>query len=210
MQTIVKYSKSDVRLKQDREDQAGPLVAVLSSSRRDLVGDRILPEALDAWVEGWDGKKVPMLRDHNRGQVVGEWTSFETSKAEDGETELTGTGKFIPELSLAPETEILVEREIIRSTSIGFYFDDIRFVKEGIDIGEVDIREASLVLFPANPDAEIQSHALYHEDGTVRAGAVRSALERTGLTSTDVECIVATIDKNSDPVYSLMREVLRT
>ena len=161
------------------------LSAVLSSSRRDLMGDRILPGALKAWATENARKRMPMLREHQRALVLGEWFEHAAQDMDDGEVELSSRGEIIEELSVSRDAIELVKREILASTSIGFYYDDVRRLEAGWDIGAIDIVEASLVVWPANTDARID---LYRGDGTLDTNAVERALcEVLGLRASDAD-----------------------
>ena len=76
-----------------------------------------------------------MLREHQRAIVLGEWFEAEARDADDGEVDLHARGEIIEELSVGKDAMELVKRKILGSTSIGFYYDDVRFMEEGWDIG---------------------------------------------------------------------------
>ena len=158
-------------------DDSNEIRAIISSSRRDIYQERILPKALKKAAKL--GTKSPaMLREHRRDMVIGKWIKFEAVEAKDGETDLVATGRVLTELQAAADVPILIREGILKMTSIGFRGRDITFTKEGVDIGAIEIKEASLVLFAANEDARL----LHDRDGQIDLKAFLDHLDQTDLT----------------------------
>ena len=186
--------RKNYKIKNVGED--GTFSAVLSSSRRDKVGDRVLPSAIEDWVENAPDA-IPMLREHRMELVTGQWSDFKAEEASDGETELLATGELIEGLSLAADTKILIERGLVKGTSVGFYYPDYRYTDEGLDILALDIREASIVLNPANADATIQ--ASYQADGSLDTKVIEDLLVAASLKDGDIQRVMKSLTR-PDPV----------
>ena len=151
-----------------QEDEMIRVNAIISSSNADEYGDRIMPEAFKSWLQFRRKRAIPMLQEHDRVRVAGAWTDFELKQGDDGgdeegdpEVYLHASGLILGDLSAAKDCEILIDRGFINATSIGAFIGDIRRAPGSNvwDIGSIDIREASLVMWPANLDAEIQRAA---------------------------------------------------
>ena len=133
------------------------ITATISSSRPDEYGDRVLPEAFEKWLRVRRNVPLVMLHEHDRTRVAGAWESFALEEADDGATLLRADGVVLPDFAAGREVELLIDRGFINATSIGAFIGDVRRAPGGKiwNIGEIDIREASLVLWPANLDATI-------------------------------------------------------
>ena len=179
---LVKSFAGVVRRKADSDTA---IEVVLSSSRRDRMGERIMPSAFRRWWEDHpeDRENMPMLREHATLAVVGTWNDFELREMEDGKNvELYAEGELIAGLSGSKDAEILIDRGLYKATSIGFYAGGFMWDRESdtLEIGFVRIKEGSLVLFPANDDAIIR--ASVYSGGRVD----RKALDRILSTQTDL------------------------
>ena len=130
--------------------------AILSSSRVDAYGDRILPAALREWLENRPDTPMVMLQEHDRTRVAGAWDQFSLAE-DDGETYLHASGVLLADLMAGKECEILFDRGFLNATSVGAFIGNVeRAPGSNVwNIGSIDIREASLVLWPANTDATI-------------------------------------------------------
>ena len=145
----------------DTSDGMLRITATISSSRVDEYGDRILPTALQSWLRAWNGRALPMLHEHDRTRVAGAWDAFELDEDTDGALLLRASGPVLTDFAAGKECEMLVDRGFINATSIGAFIGDVRRApgKNVWNIGEIDIREASLVMWPANTDATIDRHS---------------------------------------------------
>lgn len=126
----------------------------------DLVGDIIERGAFAEWAarqkqtlaEGGNG--LPMLWQHNAGEVIGTWDEF----TEDDHG-LKLSGGLVLETQRGREAHALLKHKAIGGLSIGFsipeggeYYDRDR--KANV-ITNVNLFEVSLVTFPANPAAGV-------------------------------------------------------
>ncbi len=111
----------------------------------DTQGDRIPPGSLAECI----GQQVPLLWSHKRDEPVG------LGKLEDSPAGVVIKGKFDLDTTAGREAYSRVKKGIVKGLSIGLqivkhaYEGTVRVIQKGI------IREVSLVLFPANPDAQV-------------------------------------------------------
>lgn len=99
-----------------------------------------------------EGTKPLMLWQHNANEPIGVWDDL----AEDGKG-LKGTGRFVMETSKGREVHALLKAGAIRGLSIGYREieaepdGNIRLLKK------LDLMEISVVSFPANRRARVES-----------------------------------------------------
>ncbi len=111
----------------------------------DSQGDRIQPGALAACI----GTDVPLLWSHKRDEPVG------IGRLEDSPAGVLIKGKLDLETEAGREAYSRLKKGIVKGLSIGLqllkhaYDGAVRVIEQGV------IREVSLVLFPANPEAQV-------------------------------------------------------
>ena len=141
------------------DDGATRISAVVTSSRVDVYGDRVTPEALQKWHRLQQSRPaLPMLREHDRISVAGAWEEFELEEDEsDGALLLRARGLVVPKFVAGREAQLLIDYGFVRATSIGAFIGDIRRAPGAnhYNIGEIEILEVSLVLWAGNVDAII-------------------------------------------------------
>ena len=142
-----------------RENDEIRIDATITSSRVDEYGDRILDTALERWLRlRRNAGPLPMLHEHDRTRVAGLWDGFELVEDEsDGALLLKASGVVLPAFHAGKEAALLLEHEFINCTSIGAFVGQIsRDPGSNVwNIGSIDIKEASLVMWPGNLDATI-------------------------------------------------------
>ena len=184
---VRKFFTLEERAEQDAEHR---LKGVASSSRRDLMGDRIMPYALREWEDGWTRAGRPMLhmlREHNRALVVGGWDAFSCRACEGDEVELDAAGEVWPEMSAAADMMRLRKRGMLKGLSVGMRVRSVSFNRQagGFDLHKIDIKELSTVIFGANDDATLRSsppvHQVMRDDGRVDTGAFEGLLATSDL-----------------------------
>lgn len=123
----------------------------------DLGGDIIIPGAFKRTIADHyeNGTRPKMLWQHNPEQPIGVWTTLE----EDGNG-LALEGE-IADTQLGKDARILAKMKALGGMSIGYSFrsrDDFDFDKQGNRLlKQIDVHEVSLVTFPMNPEAVIQT-----------------------------------------------------
>lgn len=101
------------------------------------------------------GRPVPVLWQHRSDAPIGVWTSL----VED-EKGLTGEGNLlIAEVAQARETHALMKARAVSGLSIGYWVRESTYdEKTGIrTLTKLDLVEVSVVTFPANDDARIDT-----------------------------------------------------
>lgn len=120
----------------------------------DLTGDRIEKGAFKRTINAHKGK-LPVLYGHRTDQIIGKGVEMR----EDAHGLWVKARLLVDKIGKAAEVFELVKEELIRSFSIGYEPVKFEYVTEkGRSIRvltEIKLLEYSLVLFPANPAAEI-------------------------------------------------------
>ena len=138
------------------------------------------------------GDPLPVLWQHNPDQPIGGYTEL----TED-DTGLRVAGFLLKdEVAMAREAYALMKARVVKGLSIGYYVRDSSYdEKTGIrTLKELDLREVSVVTFPANEQAQVENvkHALRH---MLKAGQLPSVryfedfLREAGFTKTQAAAI---------------------
>lgn len=123
----------------------------------DSCGDIVRKGAFIDSINDWQakGKMPPILWQHNRGEVIGVWT-----KLFEDETGLYGEGKLlINDVAKAKEAHALLKHGAIDGLSVGYYTKEYSYDVENeiYNLLKLDLREISVVTFPANGDSRIDN-----------------------------------------------------
>ena len=121
----------------------------------DAWNDIIEPGAFKATIKKYkkQGKKVPMLWQHDGGKPIG---SFSSMKEDDHG--LFVQGRLLKDsVAQAAEAYALLKEGVISGMSIGFYARDYSMDEKTWirTLKEIDLVETSLVTFPANDKAQV-------------------------------------------------------
>lgn len=124
---------------------------------KDSYGDVVQKGAFDASIKHWQAKNKfpPILWQHDTSQVIGVWTEL----VED-ERGLYGRGKLlIDDVAKAREAHALLKHGAIDGLSIGYMIKDSDFDQksETLFLKALDLREISVVTFPANDESRIDA-----------------------------------------------------
>ena len=183
---------SDVIIKQSEYFEAqsldvkkGELEAVVTSFKNyDAVNDVILEDALDSYLEKFQGG-LPMLWQHEKNEIIGVWTKLRI----DGD-KVIGSGQIFPEVSRGSDAMALISRGMVGATSIGFRAREYEQNDQGgLTFKEIDLVEISLVRTPANPKAQIISAK--EDDGTVNIRKLEKALRDAGLSRKESKALLS-------------------
>lgn len=125
----------------------------------DSYNETLKKGAFKASLREWKQRKkpIPMLWQHNSSEPIGAWTEF----SED-DTGLLLKGQLIMELPRAKEALALIKANVVTGLSIGYmeidadpWWDPER---EGArEVRKVDLRETSVVTFPALREAQLDA-----------------------------------------------------
>ena len=123
----------------------------------DSYGDIVRKGAFIESINTWQakGKMPPILWQHDRGEVIGVWT-----KLYEDDHGLYGEGKLlINDVARAKEAHALLKHRAIVGLSIGYYTQKWAFDEQtgNTDLLQLDLREVSVVTFPANTDSRIDT-----------------------------------------------------
>lgn len=99
-----------------------------------------------------EGSKPLMLWQHNPDQPIGVWEDL----AEDGKG-LKGTGRFVMETARGREVHALLKAGAIRGLSIGYREVEVEPDGNIRVLKKLDLMEISVVSFPANRRARVES-----------------------------------------------------
>lgn len=123
----------------------------------DSYGDVVKKGAFIDSINAWSakGKMPPILWQHDRGDVIGVWT-----KLFEDEHGLYGEGRLlVDDVAKAREAHALLKHGAIDGLSIGYSLNKWSFNEdeEVLELLAVDLKEISVVTFPANEDSRIDS-----------------------------------------------------
>ncbi len=160
------------------------------------------PEGFADWAKEFKeaGKPLPMFLNHNDlGMPMGEWTKFEFD--DDG---MTAEGRlYLNTVGGNDLYQILKESpNMFGGVSVGAYAEEACWVNtEGdiLDPEDMDfdfedayfqitkggLREVSVVMYPNNPDAEIQKLEMFDATGHLNVRSVEKTLREAGLSRKD-------------------------
>ena len=122
---------------------------------KDSYGDVVKKGAFIGSLNDWQakGKMPPILWQHDRGQVIGVWTKlYEDAKGVFGEGKL-----LIDDVAKAKEAYALIKNRAIDGLSIGYRTQKWAWNDDDsvLELLEIDLKEVSIVTFPANSDSTV-------------------------------------------------------
>ena len=159
------------------------------------------PEGFMSWADEFamSEKPMPMFLNHNdMGMPIGEWN--EVMFDEDG---MSAKGRlYLNTMAGADAYSVLKESPMMfGGVSVGAYADEARYVNamgEEFDMDAMDdeqdayfqitkggLREISVVMYPNNPEANIQQLEYFDNDGNANPRAVEKVLRDAGLSRKD-------------------------
>lgn len=136
----------------------------------------VMPGAFKSTLERWKARDAlpPMLYQHDSRQPIGVFTLMrEDSKGLYVEGEL-----LVDDIQRAKEVHALLKRKAIRGMSIGFSVDDEAYDSRAgiLSLKDVDLWEVSIVTFPANEAANVESVKSLSDAGNAHTRAMAAAL----------------------------------
>ena len=184
---IIKMS-TDLEL-QKFDSDVGKLSAYVSTfGNADKVGDVMAVGAFDKFLDVFKNTPnatVPMLWQHDKNELIGEWTKFEINSRG-----IKGYGEIFTDVTRGNDVRNLIKRGAVGSVSIGFISGDYETLEGGGRLfKEVDIKETSVVISPANPKARITSAKT--EDGKIDVRKLESILRDVDLSQRERKLLLA-------------------
>jgi HK97 family phage prohead protease len=177
---VVKSSVSPLRVKAFDIKEGIIKAYVTTWGNEDLVGDIIAEGAADKFIEGFNKKGDPlkMLFEHAYDKIIGQWNEFEADAKG-----LLATGELYKGVSKADDVKIYLEKGAIGAVSIGFMSKAYTEIEEtgGRLFEEIDIFETSIVISPANPQAQIVSAK--NDEGQIDIRELEKILRDVGFSN---------------------------
>ena len=125
----------------------------VKDSYDEIVRKGAFEESLKAW--NAQGKMPPVLWNHDRNQPLGVWTLLK-----EDEHGLYGEGRLlVNDVAKAKEIHALMRAGAIDGLSIGYRVDKWAYDEsaEVLELLEIDLREISIVTFPANEASRVET-----------------------------------------------------
>lgn len=159
------------------------------------------PEGFADWAKEFTnaGRPLPMFVNHDADAIpVGEWTQFEFD--DDG---MTASGRLFMNTTQAADLyNVMCESpNMFGGVSVGAYAEEYQWVKEDgsvfpagsgeywdegyFQITKGGLSEVSVVMYPNNPQAEIQKLEFFRPDGSADLKVLEKALREAGLSKKD-------------------------
>jgi HK97 family phage prohead protease len=157
------------------------------------------PEGFMDWAKSFstEGKPLPMFLNHAADSMpVGEWHSFEFD-----DNGMTASGRLYMNTTAGSDLyQIMTESpSMFGGVSVGAYADEYQWVKEDgtpmmsdddtdegfFQITKGGLREVSVVMYPNNPNAEVQKLEYFREDGSANLKNLEKALREAGISKKD-------------------------
>tara|TARA_R110000824_G_scaffold44036_2_gene128441 strand:+ start:2955 stop:3599 length:645 start_codon:yes stop_codon:yes gene_type:complete len=184
MQLISKSIPLQIEAKADAP--TGTISAYLTTfGNSDVVADIMAKGSLDSFIANFNpvAKKLPMFYEHDHTSIIGEWTGLKAD-----EHGVVGDGVLYTETTKGSDVYKLMKRDAVSSVSIGFRSTDFEKNDDGgRTFNEIELVETSVVLTPANDQAQIMS--VKSEDGFIETAALKKHLIEGGLTKSEVEAL---------------------
>ena len=184
MQMISKSIPLQIEAKADAP--AGTISAYPTTfGNSDVVADIMSKGSLDKFIAKFNpmAKKLPMFYEHDHTSIIGEWTGLKAD-----EHGVVGEGVLYTETTKGSDVYKLMKRNAVSSVSIGFRSADFEKNDEGgRTFNEIELVETSVVLNPANDQAQIMS--VKSDDGFIETAALKKHLIEGGLTKAECEAL---------------------
>jgi HK97 family phage prohead protease len=179
------------------------------------------PEGFMDWAKSFsaEGKPLPMFLNHAADNMpVGEWHSFEFN--DDG---MMAEGKLFMNTTAGSDLYKIMKESptMFGGVSVGAYAEEYQWVKEDgepmmagddtdegyFQITKGGLREVSVVMYPNNPQAEVQTLEYFREDGSANLKNLEKALREAGISKKDAvtsasifKKVLETRDATQDPI----------
>ena len=217
MKQITLVCEAQVKLGQSADEAANPTgkieARVTSWGAREGADGRKFnyqPEGFAAWADEFakSDKPMPMFLNHNdMGMPVGEWN--DVTFDEEG---MSATGKlYLNTMAGADLYSVLKESpKMFGGVSVGAYADEAKYVNAmgeefnadtmGDDeayfqITKGGLREISVVMYPNNPEANIQQLEYFDAKGDMNPRTIEKVLRDAGVSRKDATAVSCVLKK---------------
>ena len=153
------------------------------------------PEGFMDWADEFTkaGRPLPMFLNHAADNMpVGEWHSFEFDN-----TGMTATGRIYMNTTAGSDLYQIMQESptMFGGVSVGAYAEQYAMVNADGEPDDTDeayfqitkggLREVSVVMYPNNPQAEVQKLEYFRADGSANLKNLEKALREAGLSKKD-------------------------
>ena len=197
------------RLIVEKQGNTGKIEATVTTwgAREGADGRRFnyQPEGFMDWAESFakGGKPLPMFLNHQSDAMpVGEWTSFEMD-----ETGMTAQGRIYTNTTAGKDIYTVMQEspQMFGGVSVGAYAEDYQMVNADgepdqsdeayFQISKGGLREVSIVMYPNNPEANVNKLEFFRPDGSADLKILEQALRDAGLSKSDAVAAASTFKK---------------
>ena len=199
----------EARLIVEKQGNTGKIEATVTTwgAREGADGRRFnyQPEGFMDWAESFakGGKPLPMFLNHQSDAMpVGEWTSFEMD-----ETGMTAQGRIYTNTTAGKDIYTVMQEspQMFGGVSVGAYAEDYQMVNADgepdqsdeayFQISKGGLREVSIVMYPNNPEANVNKLEFFRPDGSADLKILEQALRDAGLSKSDAVAAASTFKK---------------
>jgi len=157
------------------------------------------------WAESFakGGKPLPMFLNHQSDAMpVGEWTSFEMD-----DSGMTAQGRIYMNTTAGKDIYTVMQEspQMFGGVSVGAYAEDYQMVNADGEPDQSDeayfqitkggLREVSIVMYPNNPEANVNKLEFFRPDGSADLKILEQALRDAGLSKSDAVAAASTFKK---------------
>jgi HK97 family phage prohead protease len=157
------------------------------------------------WAESFakGGKPLPMFLNHQSDAMpVGEWTSFEMD-----DNCMTAQGRIYMNTTAGKDIYTVMQEspQMFGGVSVGAYAEDYQMVNADgepdqseeayFQITKGGLREVSIVMYPNNPEANVNKLEFFRPDGSADLKILEQALRDAGLSKSDAVAAASTFKK---------------
>ena len=199
----------EARLIVEKQGNTGKIEATVTTwgAREGADGRRFnyQPEGFMDWAESFakGGKPLPMFLNHQSDAMpVGEWTSFEMD-----ETGMTAQGRIYTNTTAGKDIYTVMQEspQMFGGVSVGAYAEEYQMVNADGEPDQSDeayfqitkggLREVSIVMYPNNPEANVNKLEFFRPDGSADLKILEQALRDAGLSKSDAVAAASTFKK---------------
>lgn len=163
------------------------------------------PEGFMDWANEFAkaGKPLPMFLNHQSDNMpIGEWTSFEFTPEC-----MTAQGRIYTNTTVGKDVYTVMQESptMFGGVSVGAYADEYQMVNADgepdqseeayFQITKGGLREVSVVMYPNNPNANVNKLEYFRPDGTADLKILEQALRDVGLSKSDAVAAASTFKK---------------
>ena len=199
----------EARLIVEKQGNTGKIEATVTTwgAREGADGRRFnyQPEGFMDWAESFakGGKPLPMFLNHQSDAMpVGEWTSFEMD-----DNCMTAQGRIYTNTTAGKDIYTVMQEspQMFGGVSVGAYAEDYQMVNADGEPDQSDeayfqitkggLREVSIVMYPNNPEANVNKLEFFRPDGSADLKILEQALRDAGLSKSDAVAAASTFKK---------------